>query len=141
MGPADSVFVLMWDDIAIIAAGVIGIIVAVIHGVIQRRSIIAPLRAILNESSALRGASRRLVVPLLHVSTLAWLVAGLLLVWGGFRGQSEARMVVSVACGALYLQAAVLNAIATRGRHPAWVLMGAAVLLIAAGLSVDAGGL
>lgn len=126
--------VIVWNDLALVAAGALGILVAGVHGIAMQRHIVVPLAGLMKTGVALKAGSKRLVAPLLHVSTVAWFVGGVLLIWAGLRAQHEAQVVISATIGALYLQAAVVNAWATRGRHPGWMVMAAAVALIVTSL-------
>ncbi len=132
----DLIFAVRWNDLLLIVAGTLAMATAVVHGHVMRRYIVVPLEKLLKEEGTLRGASRRLVTPLLNVSTVAWFVGGGLLTWAGFRAQGESKVAVSIAILALYFHAAVLNAWATRGRHPGWIIMAVAVALIIASLIV-----
>lgn len=125
---------MVWNDLALVAAGALGMLTAGVHGIAMQRHIVVPLKGLLKAGVELRGAGKRLVVPLLHVSTLAWFVGGALLIWAGLRAQHETQVIISATVGTLYLQAAVVNAWATRGRHPGWMVMAAAVALIVASL-------
>ena len=121
------------SDLALAAAGVLGAVTAVAHGFIMQKHVVTPLSALTRTERALSPAVRRLVSPLLHVSTLAWLLMGLLLLWAALRAQGEPRWLVSAAAGILYGHAALANALAVRAMHPGWILMCACLVLIAVG--------
>ena len=71
---------------------------------------------------------------LLHFSTIAWLVGGLaLIVAAGWFGP-QARLATGLCVGSLYLCGALGNLWGTRGRHPGWMLMAAALVLIVVGV-------
>jgi hypothetical protein len=72
---------------------------------------------------------------LLHFSTFAWLVGGLALVAAAAWFGREVKLATGLLVGSLYLYGALGNAWATRGRHPGWILMAAAVGLIGYGFS------
>ena len=122
-----------WQDYALILAGVIGSATAIIHGVLMQRLMVRPIGLALAGTAAPPGV-RRLVSPLLHLSTLAWLAGGLALIAVGSGWVPPLRTAAALAAGGFYLHAMVLNCWATRGRHPGWMLMAAALLLIVAGL-------
>lgn len=122
-----------WQDTALISAGVLGALVAVIHGYVMQRLLVRPLEELVGKDQSLRSSSKRLLSPLLHVSTLNWFVCGASLIWAGMRFEGEARAVISASAAIIYGYAAVLNARATRGRHPGWILMAISVALIFAG--------
>ena len=124
---------MVWQDIALVAAGVTGCGVAVIHGVLVQRLMVRPLAAIADRRYS--GPVRRLVPPLLQFSTFNWFLGGLALIAAGLSFGPEARLATGVLVGASYLFGALGNLWATRGRHPGWMLMAVALILIVAGLS------
>ena len=127
-----------WQDIALVAAGVIGGGTAVVHGVLVQRLMVRPLAASL-AGKPTPGAIRRLVPLLLHFSTIAWFLGGLVLVAAAVRLDGGARLASGLFVGATYLFGALGNLWATRGRHPGWMLMAAALVLIAFGLAGTGG--
>lgn len=124
------------NDGALMAAGVVGIITAGLHGVIMQSHMIAPLDDVVRSATHIPRVTRRLIAPLLHVSTVAWFLCGLLLIWAGARATAEPRLVAASFGLASYGYAAVANFIAVRGVHPGWILMSTAVLLIVAGVAL-----
>lgn len=116
--------------ICLAAAGAIGILTAVIHGVIMQRHMIGPLVAHLDAEPVLSRSARALVAPLLQVSTLAWAVAGIALVYSAVSGKRDAQHVAAAIAFILYLHATIANAAAVRSVHPGWLLMGLATILI-----------
>jgi hypothetical protein len=126
------------SDTALVLAGIVGSAVALIHGAITQRLMVAPLR----EATVPRfsGVIRRIVPPLLHFSTFNWFVGGLALVAVALWGGPEAKLVAGLLVGSSYLFGAAGNLWATRGRHPGWALYTLALGLIAYGLSGQAPG-
>jgi hypothetical protein len=124
-----------WQDYALAAAGLVGAGGAVVHGLLVQRLMVRPFLQISEGDSRFGGAVRRLVPPLLHFSTLAWFLGGLALIAAAVRLDGAARLVTGLLVGSLFLFGAVANFWATRGRHPGWMVMAAAILLIAAGLA------
>lgn len=120
-----------WQDEALGAAGLIGAGVAVIHGVLIQKVLVRPLAG----PSEVRMAApiRRLIGPLLHFSTYNWFLGGVALVAVAAGFQPGARLMTALLVGSSYLFGAVGNAWATRGRHPGWMLMAVALILIAVG--------
>lgn len=118
-------------DVALMAAGILGAGVAVIHGVLTQRFIVEPIRRLGAERLAPQIV--RLAAMLLQFSTFAWLLGGLALAATPWMG-AGARTATAVLVGVAYLFAVVGNAWATRGRHPGWMLYAVAVALIAYGL-------
>ena len=123
-----------WQDSAFVAAGVIGAGAAVVHGVLVQRLMVRPLTASFADKPT-PGSIRRLVPLLLHFSTIAWFLNGLVLVAAAVALDGGARLASGLFVGATYLFGALGNLWATRGRHPGWMLMAAAVVLIALGLN------
>lgn len=122
-----------WQDIALIAAGAIGSGTAVVHGVLVQRLMITPFQQVFDRRTP--AAIRRLIPLLLHFSTLAWLLGGLVLIAAATWSKGEARLVTGLFVGAGFLFGAVGNLWATGGRHPGWILMTAAVVLLVLGLN------
>ena len=120
-----------WQDLSLGAAGAIGMIVAVIHGRLCHRLIIAPVQE--RAPGVLRGPPLRLLAPLIQFSTFVWLLGGAALIVAALVLEGEARLVTGVLVAATYLYGVVGNLYATRAIHPGWVLMLAAVLLIGFG--------
>ncbi|MFK7734217.1 MAG: hypothetical protein AB8B48_21520, partial [Pseudomonadales bacterium] len=60
-------------DWIFIAAGSLGCIVAVVHGVILQKKMVGPILA----EMKLAGSLRRLIPLLLHFSTVFWFLGGL----------------------------------------------------------------
>ena len=73
---------------------------------------------------------RRMVPLLLHSSTVSWFLGGLALIAAASWLERDARLVTRVFVGSLYLFAALGNLSGTRGFHPGWMLMAAALVLI-----------
>jgi hypothetical protein len=114
---------------ALIAAGLIGALTAVVHGVLTQRLMVQPAGA------AYGGALRRLVPMLLHFSTFNWLIGGAALIAAALWAGPEARRWTGLLVASSYLFAAAGNLWGTRTFHPGWILMSAALMLIAYGLS------
>lgn len=72
---------------------------------------------------------------LLHFSTLVWFAGGLALMAAAIRFDRNTRLVTDLVVGATYLLGALGNLWGTRGRHPGWMLMAVAVILIAVGVA------
>jgi len=122
-----------WHNAALAGAGIIGAVVAAIHGVLTERLMAAPFRA--RAEPPLSATIRRIAPLLLHFSTFNWIVGGLVLVAAAFWLGPEAKGMAGLLVGSSYLFGAVGNLWATRGRHPGWVLYTAALLLIVYGVA------
>ena len=123
-----------WQNAALALAGVVGGITAVIHGVLTQRLMVRPIEMALAADGRVRAPVRRLVPLLLHFSTIAWLVGGVALIAAAGWFEPQARLVTGLGVGGLYLYGALGNFWGTRGRHPGWMLMAAALGLIAVGV-------
>lgn len=119
------------SDIALIAAGCIGGVTAVIHSVLLRRLMVRPLVSLAATERTMGRSIRELIGPLLDFSGFAWLCGGIALVIGGLWLGHEAQHALGVLVGSLFLYGAFGNLRATRGKHPGGYLMIAAVTLIA----------
>ena len=127
-----------WQNVALTLAGVIGSSVAVVHGVLVERLMVAPFEK-LADGGRMSEPVRRIVPLLLHFSTAAWFLGGLSLVAAANWFGREARLATGLLVGALFLYGALGNLWGTRGLHPGWMLMTVALVLIAYGLK-PAGG-
>ena len=128
-----------WRDVALALAGVIGSVVAVVHGIILQRLGVRPIARLLLADDRTTVPVRRLMPPLLHFSTISWFFGGLALVAAAFLFGEGARLATGLFVGSHFLFGVIVNFWATRGRHPGWMLLAAAILLIAVGV-VQRGG-
>jgi hypothetical protein len=113
--------------------------VAVVHGVLIERWVVKPIGKLVAADARMAPSTRRLVSPLLHLSTFAWFVGGLALMSAAIWLDGDAKLALGAFVGSLYLFGAVVNLWATRGRHPGWMLMMAALVLMVSALSHYAG--
>ncbi len=121
-------------DIALIAAGVIGSGVAVVHGVLMQRLMVEPFVQMASGDKRVLAPVRRLVPILLHLSTVSWFFGGFALIAAALWFDHSARVATALCVGGLYLYGALGNLWGTRGRHPGWALYALAVGLIAFGV-------
>jgi hypothetical protein len=122
-----------WQDAALAMAGVIGGCVAVVHGILVQRLMVRPFEEFFLAEKRIATSIRRLVPGLLHFSTISWFFGGLALIAATWFEQ-HARLATGLFVGSLYLYGALGNLWATRGRHPGWMLMAAALILIGFGV-------
>lgn len=127
-----------WQDAALATAGVIGSGVAVVHGIILQRRMIAPLAALASEDARMATPSKRLVAPLLQFSTFNWFLGGLALI-AAIWFTPEARLATGLLVGSSYLFGALGNLWGTRGRHPGWMLYAVALILLVIGVWIPEG--
>jgi len=123
-----------WQDACLAMAGLIGGGVAIVHGVLLQRLMVRPLEALALADSRTNVVIRRLLAPVVQFSTFAWLLGGLALVAVALWFGREVRLATGLMVAGLYIYGVVGNCWASRGRHPGWMLLGAAVVLIALGL-------
>ena len=120
-------------DGALVLAGIVGCVVAVIHGVLVQRILVSPVRDIpLPRFSA---TNKRLTAALVHFSTFNWLVSGIALVSSAFFFDRQAKLVTAALVGSSYLFGALGNLWSLRRPHLGWILYGVAVCLIAYGVT------
>jgi hypothetical protein len=119
------------QDIALIAAGGIGSAVAVIHGLLMQRYMIAPIETWFASGAPMNAASKKLTPILLHLSTIYWFAGGLALIAAALWFDNSAKLAIAGCVGAIYACAVVGNFIGTKGRHPGWMLYAISVTLIA----------
>ena len=73
--------------------------------------------------------------PLGALLTITWFLGGLVLIAAAAWFEPNARRAAGICIGSLFLLGALGNFWGTRGRHPGWMLMTLAVILIAYGVS------
>jgi hypothetical protein len=114
-------------DLALQAAGVAAILVAIAHGLIAELRVFARTRI---DPPRARGLLRMVW----QASTVDWIAIGILLILAPTLGSHVARQCVVAVAVVVYGYAAIGNAIATRGRHFGWILMGGVIALALIGL-------
>jgi hypothetical protein len=122
-------------DAALVAAGVIGSGVAVVHGITVQRLMVRPLKALSLADKRMPASVQSLVPGILHFSTFNWFVGGLALIAAAIWLEPDARFVTGVIVGSSYLYGALGNLWGTRGRHPGWMLYAVALVLIVFGVN------
>ena len=128
-----------WQDAALAMAGVIGSCVAVFHGVLTQRLMVRPVEALFIADRRIAAPIRRLVPLLLQFSTFNWLLGGLALIAAALWFGQGAKLATGLLVGSSYLFGAVGNLWGTRGRHPGWMLMAVALVLIGLGVGKSGG--
>jgi hypothetical protein len=127
--------VMNWQNVALAMAGLIGSGVAVVHGILVQRLMVRPYEELALADGRIGVSIRRLMPLLLHFSTISWFLGGLALIAAARWLEPEAQPVTGIFVGSLYLFGTLGNLWATRGLHPGWMLMTAALVLIAFGVS------
>lgn len=120
-----------WQNAALGLAGVIGSGTAVVHGILTQRLMVKPIEALFLNAGRTSATIRRMVPLALHFSTIVWFLGGLALIAAALWFDRDARLATGLFVGSTYLFGALGNLWGTRGRHPGWMLMAAALVLIA----------
>jgi hypothetical protein len=131
--------VMNWQDAALGMAGIIGSGVAVVHGILTQRFMVRPIEEFFRADKRTATSIRRLVPLLLHFSTIVWFLGGLALIAAANWFGQDARLATGLFVGNTYLFGALGNLWGTRGRHPGWMLMAAALILIVFGVNKSGG--
>jgi hypothetical protein len=113
-------------DLILQCAGVAGIAVALIHGVMGETRVFA--------KATIQPEKLRTLIRLVwQAGTVAWIGGAVLLIAAPSMGSESARHWIVVTVIAVYSFAAVANAWWSRGRAIGWKALGAVVVLAAAG--------
>jgi hypothetical protein len=121
-----------WRDAALVVAGMIGIAVAVSHGVLTQRLMVVPFERL--SEGRIAAPIRRLVPCLLHFSAFNWFLGGVALIVAAISFGVEARLVTAALVGSSYLYGALGNLWGVRRPHPGWALYAVAIVLIVFGV-------
>ncbi|GAA3058667.1 hypothetical protein GCM10010520_03900 [Rhizobium viscosum] len=114
-------------DLTLQIAGTLAILVAIGHGAIAELQVFPKAHI---ESKR----TRRLLRMVWQASTIDWICIGALLIAAPALGSENARRCIIMVAIVAYSYAAIGNAVASRGRHIGWCLMGAVVGLSLMGL-------
>jgi len=114
-------------DLALQIAGVLAILVAIVHAAIGEMRVFARTR--IEPQRA-----RTLLHLVFQATTVDWIGIAVLLIAAPGLGSSSARHWIIAVAVLIYGYAAVGNAVASRGRHIGWMLMSCVVALTLAGL-------
>jgi hypothetical protein len=113
-------------DLILQCAGVAGIVVALIHGMLGETKVFA--------RATIEPARLRTLIRLVwQAGTVAWIGGGVLLLAAPSMGSETARHWIVLTIIAVYGFAAVANAWWSRGRGFGWKALGAVVVLAVAG--------
>ena len=114
-------------DLMLQTAGVLGILVGVVHGVLGETKVFAVARIE-------PGWARRLLRAVWAAGAVGWIGGGVLLLAAPSMASEAARHWIVAVFAVVYGCAALGNAWVTRGRHAGWVLLTAAIGFALAGL-------
>jgi len=113
-------------DLLLQCAGVLTIVVALIHGYLGEAKVFA--------RATIEPARLRTLIRLVwQASTVAWIGGGVLLAAVPWMGSETARHWIVITMVCVFGFSALANAWATRGRHFGWMALGAVVAMAAAG--------
>lgn len=118
-----------WQDWALIGAGLVNIGIAIPHAILLQR-LIDRLRA----TGALSERSAAMVPPLLHLSSVAWVLGGVGLIAAALWLGAGARMTLVVVMLAVDAYGGIVAGRAGGLRHPGALAMTLAVILLLASL-------
>jgi hypothetical protein len=124
-----------WQSIALTTAGVIGGGTAVVHRMLMQRLIIRPIEAVFVAGGRISAPLQRLVLLLLHFTTLNWLLSGLTLIVAVIWFEENVRLATGLLAGSSFLYAAIISLWVMRRLHSSWILMTVAFILIVLGLT------
>ena len=110
----------------LVAAGSVGCLVAVFHGFVMQKKMIPPILSTIR----LPETTHRLVPLLLHFSTLCWFLGGVALIGVTLLASTPVVLTTAAFVGVFYIFGAVGNFWGTRGKHPGWMLLVVAVVLM-----------
>jgi hypothetical protein len=113
-------------DLLLQCAGVLTIVVALIHGVLGETKVFARARI---EPERLRT----LIRLVWQASTVAWIGGGVLLIAAPGMASEPARHWIVITMAGVFGFSACANAWATRGRHFGWMALSAVVAMAVAG--------
>jgi uncharacterized membrane protein len=114
-------------DLMLQTAGVLGILVGIVHGVLGETKVFAAARI---EPDWVR----RLLRAVWAAGAVAWIGGGVLLLAAPSMSSETARQWIVAVLAVVYGCGALGNAWVTRGRHPGWMLLTATIGLALAGL-------
>ena len=113
-------------DVILQCAGVAGIVVALIHGVLGETKVFA--------KATIRPESLRTLIRLVwQAGTVAWIGGGVLLIVAPSLGSESARHWIVATIVVVYAFATAANAWWSRGRGFGWKALGVVVVLAVAG--------
>lgn len=109
-------------DASIIIAGILGMVIAIIHGYLGAVTIVEPVENI-------HPAAKRILHAIFFLSAVYWFVGGAILAAAPFYLSSEARLACAFIVAAMFLSGAIGNFWATQGTHFGWALLVIAAVL------------
>jgi hypothetical protein len=114
-------------DLAIQAAGILAIVVGIIHGVLGETKVFS-------KANIEPAWAKRMIRLVWLASAVSWVGGGLILLAMPFVTSNGVRAWIILVLVLVYVAAAVGNAWATRGRHIGWKLLTGVVVLALIGI-------
>ena len=111
------------NDMFLIAAGVLSIMVSIIHGLLGEAKVIKPIEG-------LEIGLLRIIRAVWFLSAVYWFVGGVFLVLAPYYFEPSQKVIIAGVTIAMYLSGALANFWASRGRDMGWVFLGVIVALI-----------
>ena len=111
------------SDLFLIAAGLLSIMVSIIHGFLGETKVIKPIEGL--ESGLLR-----IIRAVWFLSAVYWFVGGVFLVLAPYYFEPSQRTIIAGITIAMYFSGALANFWASRGRDMGWVFLIVIVALI-----------
>lgn len=104
-------------DISLLFAGGIGVVVAIVHGVLLQRRFIIPLLSTARVNSDIAS----MFPMIMHFSTVSWFMTGVALIAAPWCFGSNLRFFIACLAVGLYGFAAAGNLVVMRGRDVGWI--------------------
>jgi hypothetical protein len=114
-------------DLAIQAAGILAIVVGIIHGVLGETKVFS-------KANIEPAWAKRMIRLVWLASAVAWVGGGLILLAVPFLQPTGARIWIIAVLVLVYGAGAIGNAWATRGRHMGWKLLTGVVVFALIGI-------
>jgi len=114
------------STLLIVAAGVLGMAIAIVHGMLGARKIVAPIADI-------APPHKRILHAIMFLSAVYWFAGGAALAAAPLYFDGEQKRLAVIVVSAIYASGAAANFWATRGRHFGWMLLALATGLAVAG--------
>ncbi len=115
------------SDILLIPAGILGMVIAVAHGMIGETKVVRPVQG-------LTLPAKRVLHALMFLSAVYWFAAGAVLAIAPIYFNADAQFITAMIVAAVFASGALGNAWATGGRHP-----GCWLLALATGMALTGG--
>lgn len=113
-------------DLALFAAGGLGMVIALVHGYIGETKIVGP-------TQTTTDSAKRVLQAIMFLSAVYWFVAGMMIAAAPLYFEEWVRTAVAFIVSVVFASGALANFWATRGRHFGWMLLATACSLAVIG--------